>query len=735
MIHEIFKKIHPPGGDLVAVMQHRAKALPDQVASTFLGSEHGVTVEKTYAQIDAQARAIAEQLVERGLTGERAMLVFDPGLDFVAAFLGCLYSGTTAVPAYPPDPMRLHRTLERLQAIVDDSQAAVLVTTGALNQLCSGIMGRERTENALVVDDLVSPIGNFSSPAFGPKQLALLQYTSGSTGTPKGVMVTHGNLLANLRQVHECIDLPTSSIACWLPVYHDMGLIAGVLQPWYSGRFSVLMSPLHFFQQPLRWLQAVSDYRITTTVAPDFGYELCLRKIKPAEHASLDLTCWTIAMNGSESVRRSTIDNFVEAFHDCGVREEIFYPCYGLAEATLFVTGGQSDDLPDKRSFDGEQLSRGVAVESRDGRTLVGCGAAILGQEMCIVDPQKNEVLGENQVGEIWLRGENVADGYWRKPEASASTFEAYTIEGGGPYLRTGDMGFVCDSELFITGRIKDVLIVWGQNHFAEDIEQTVEACDEALKSHGGAAFSVDDGQRERVIVVHEVVRPRRVDLQQIISKIARDVAVEHHVPIDAIVLIKAGSLPKTTSGKVQRSKCRELYLADKLAVVTRWETDRTPIDPITLAENYVAPRTATEEILAEIWAEVLGVPQVGIYDSFFDLGGHSLLATRVAERLTRWVPGELALESLLDRPTVAELATWIDQQSIDVQDENQLAGLLDRIDELSEKEAMQLLRSDFSLGGGDRRPDCSVEPSLSLLLGKKADWELLSRQDEAVSE
>jgi len=735
MIHKIYKKVHPPGADLVGVMQFRAMEMPDQVAYAFLGNEDTPPMRRTYSEIEQHARAIAEQLVARGLTGQRAMLVFDPGLDFVAAFLGCLYSGTTAVPAYPPDPMRLHRTLDRLQSIVEDAEAAVLVTTAELSQVCSGIMGKERAREALLVDQLTSPSSDFSSPAFGPNQLALLQYTSGSTGAPKGVMVTHRNLMTNLRQVHECIDLPTSSIACWLPVYHDMGLVAGVLQPWYSGRFSALMSPLHFFQRPIRWLQAISDYRISTTVAPDFGYDVCTRKIKPAERASLDLRCWTIAMNGSEPVRHSTMREFATAFADCGVRPEIFYPCYGLAEATLFVSGGEPTDVPTVRQFDGLRLSHGEVVESSEGRTLVSCGAAIIGQEVRAVDPRTRELLDNDQVGEIWAKGDNIADGYWKKAEESAETFRAYTADGHGPFLRTGDMGFISEGELFITGRIKDVLIVWGRNHFAEDIELTVEQCAEPLKPHGGAVFSVEDGERERVVIVHEVVRPGRVDLPMTMAAIARAVAFEHQIPVDAIALIKAGSLPKTTSGKVQRGKCRELYLSQGLAVVSDWSTDRTPVDPTLMAGNYVAPRTATEEILAEVWGDVLGLQQVGIHDSFFDLGGHSLLATQVAERLTHWLPGGLALESLMDRPTIAELAGWIDQQSLGMSDESQMAELLDHLDDLSEEDAMRLLRDEFQPVATQPILNRSHEPTVPVFLDEKNDWETLGGESEVIAE
>jgi acyl-CoA synthetase (AMP-forming)/AMP-acid ligase II len=682
---------------LVELLRRPVQLCPDRTAYVFLATDDAPPATITYSEMDARARAIAVSLATQGLSGQRALLVYDPGLDFIAAFFGCLYAGVTAVPIYPPDPFRLHRTLHRLESVVRDAEAKILLTTSSLQPLCQGLQSQVEFQRCLLTDQLAMTLADeWTTPELDPDHLALLQYTSGSTGTPKGVMVSHNNLLQNMLQIHARVDRHDAVTACWLPVYHDMGLIAGVLQPWQSARLSVLMSPLAFFQRPLRWLQAITDYQVTSTVAPDFGYDVCVRKTTPAERASLRLDSWKLAMNGSEPIRATTMQRFSEAFAPCGFRAEIFYPCYGLAEATLFVTGKHQSAGPRLLSVDAEALSRGEARDAHKSvreLTLVSCGRTVDRQEIRIVDPESHHTLSDNQVGEVWLRGPHIAAGYWRDQTTTEVIFRAYTSEGDGPFLRTGDLGFLRSGELFITGRKKDVLIVWGRNHFAQDIERTVENCDAACKPHGGAAFSIDDGQQERIVVVQEVLRPTKIDSDTLFRKIASAIAQEHQLAVDAITLIKPGTLPKTTSGKIQRSRCRELFQSGRLAVVKSWQTDRQRVDPEQLAQHYAPPQSPTEEILVEIWSEVLGIQPIGVHDSFFDLGGHSLLAAQVAERLGHWVPGEVGLKALFDHPTIAELAQWIDAQPLasEVADDT-LQSLLNQLEGMSEQEVQQML-------------------------------------------
>jgi acyl-CoA synthetase (AMP-forming)/AMP-acid ligase II len=683
----------PPGDDLVSVLRFRELHQPDTRAFVFL-DPNATADEQTYAQLDRRARAIAAILQRADLTGERALLVFEPGLDFIAAFIGCLYAGVTAVPVYPPDPLRVARTLPRLKKIIANCQAAALLSTSSLSHLADSLCADQDISLVLTTDDMdIGVAGAWSSVSFPDDHLAILQYTSGSTGDPKGVMVTHGNLRHNMRQVHTMVDRQDAVTVCWLPVYHDMGLIGGVLQPWYSGKLCVLMSPLSFYQQPIRWLEAISDYRATTAVAPDFAFDLCVRKTKPDERGRLDLRSWCIAMNGSEPIRPTTLERFVKAFQPAGARMDMFYPCYGLAEATLVVAGGLPGQPPLIRGFRAADLGQGKAAQdpSDDQRTrrLVGCGFAAPDETLLIVDPDSGCPRPDGTVGEIWISGPNVARGYWGDAKSTQETFQAYLVDGTGPFLRTGDLGFINDGQLFVTGRMKDIIIVHGRNHYPQDIERTVETCHAALKPHAGAVFSVDDGERESVVIVHEVLRPGRSDLDQVLTAIAAEVSSEHHIPVDEIVLIKPSTIPKTTSGKIRRRACRERYRDNRLATVIHWKANRRRATPESLSLNYVAPRTETECAIVEIWEEVLGVERIGINDNFFDLGGHSLLATQIAQRIDFWVPSEVSLRDLFDRPTVAQLAAWLDELS--ALHEPEVGRLLDAIEELDEDEARRL--------------------------------------------
>ncbi|HEY2840983.1 MAG TPA: AMP-binding protein [Pirellulales bacterium] len=690
---------------LVDVYRGRAAGQPDRMAFTFLLDGEEETRAATYGELDRQARAIAAHLQQVAAPGDRALLMYDAGLEYVAALAGCLYAGVVAVPVFPPDPVRTARTLPRLEAIVTDACAKVLLGAASDLAWAGSLLGQLPALKTLVSSDKVelAMADQWREPAIDRDTLAFLQYTSGSTGAPKGVMVRHGNLLSNMDQMERTIDIDDAVACTWLPAYHDMGLIGGIFQCWYSGRHNVLMAPLAFFQHPLRWLRAIERYRATTIAAPDFAYDLCVRKTTPAERATLDLSSLRLILSGAETVRIETINRFVEAFAPCGVRREMFMPCYGMAETTLRVTNGLRGAGPTLRHFDAAQLAQNRAAPVASGQehalALVGCGFGVAEQEIVIVDPQTLEPLFPGQIGEIWVSGPHVAAGYWGRPEQSEQTFQARTSCGQGPFLRTGDLGFLDQGELFISGRLKDLIIVRGKNHHPQDIEHTAEESHEALKPHGNAAFSVELGGRERVIIIQEVARPKKFDLEEISRGIRAAVLAEHDVVLDGVALVRGGSVPKTTSGKIQRHACRAQFLAGELSPLHAWQAPLGPEQNAVETAEYVAPRTETERLLAETWSEVLGLERCGVFDNFFDLGGHSLMATQLVSRLAPRFGVEVPLGELFDRPTIAALAEIIDsrraaQQTADADAEREL---LDRLDNMSDAEARAMLGEDSS--------------------------------------
>jgi acyl-CoA synthetase (AMP-forming)/AMP-acid ligase II/acyl carrier protein len=681
---------------LVEVFRRRAAENSDRVAFTFLpGGEVTAPEDRTYSQLDERARAIAARLQQTCRPGDRALLMYDSGLDYIAALAGCLYAGVVAIPVFPPDPLRAARTLPRLEAIVSDAQASVLLGTAADLAWAGAMLGAIPGLGQLLPSDTIelSLADAWAAPTLDRDTPAFLQYTSGSTGTPKGVLVRHGNVLANMAQMEQMIDLENAIVCTWLPAYHDMGLVGGIFQCWYSGRRNVMLSPLAFFQQPLRWLQAVAAYRATTLAAPDFAYDLCVRKIKAEDRRDLDLGSVRLALSGAEPVRRATIERFVEAFGECGIRREIFCPCYGMAEATLLVSASPRDTGPRVVNYDAAALTQNRAVAiakaGAHARSLVSCGRPPANLRLAIVDPQTRAPLGPGDVGEIWIAGPNVAGGYWGQAEESRTRFQAVTATGEGPFLRTGDLGFIDNGELFISGRFKDLIIIRGRNFHPQDIEQSIENCHEAIKPRGSAAFSIDEGGREQLILVQEITRPKKADLDEVSRAIGGAILEAHDLAVDAVVLVRQGTIPKTTSGKIQRHACRQQYLSGELEVLHTWQT---PCARPGL-ETYVAPRNELESHLAGMWAEILDIEQVGIFDSFFDLGGSSLLATQLMTRLADQLGAEIPLRDLFDRPTVAALAEMITAHTTQaVQRRSADAALLDYLDTVSDEDAEALL-------------------------------------------
>ncbi|HXR65552.1 MAG TPA: AMP-binding protein, partial [Ktedonobacteraceae bacterium] len=570
---------------LVEVLRWRAQHQADQHAYIFLADGEQQEIKLSYAELDQRARAIGRTLQRLQAGGQRVLLLFPPGLDYIAAFLGCFYAGAIAVPAYPPHS---NRSLIRIQSIVDDSQAAIACTKGQMLTKASRWFEHVpslATLQWVATDEIADSEGeDWQDPAFSGDTLAFLQYTSGSTATPKGVMVSHKNIIHNLTVIQEFAQSTAQSVGVsWAPMFHDMGLIACILHALHAGFPMVLMAPTAFLQRPLRWLQAMSRYGGTFSCAPNFAYELCISRIMPEERAKLDLSSWQYAITGAEPVRVETLERFAEVFQECGFKRAALSPSYGLAEGTLVITS-TARVLPSVKFFDASELKQNHVVElpvaSQETQTLVGNGPLALAtsQKIVIANPETMTTCPEDEVGEIWLAGESIAQGYWNNPTETEQTFAAFLADTGeGPFLRTGDLGFFTAENLFITGRLKDLIIIRGQNHYPQDIELVVAQCHRAFRLDSGAAFSIEVaeeagfgmsiGGEERLVVVQEV--PRHFsETKDVFAAIRQAVVEMYEIEVYAIVLVKYGSILKTSSGKIQRRACREKFLAGELEVV-----------------------------------------------------------------------------------------------------------------------------------------------------------------------
>jgi 8-amino-7-oxononanoate synthase len=583
-VHPKYRFLDPLAGPttLVDLLRWRAECQADDRAYTFLVDGESEEVYLTYSELDRQARAIGAWLESQDLRDQRALLLYPPGLDFIATFFGCLYAEVVAVPTYPP---RMNRAPARIQAIAADAGATVALTTDAVLERVRPLIDQTSDLKGLrwLSTDRTAKEPDqgyerhWRRPQVTGDTLAFLQYTSGSTGTPKGVMLRHSNLLHNSALIAYAFEHTRSASGVfWLPSYHDMGLVGGILQPLYVGRPNILMSPVAFLQRPFRWLQAISRYRGTTSGGPDFAFDLCVRKITPNQRATLDLSSWTVAFSGGEPVRAATLERFAETFAPCGFRPEAFYPCYGLAEATLLVSGGYKTAPPIVRWLDRKSLEadRVVPIAAGEGgaRALVGCGQTMPDQQIVITDPNRLTRMPAGQVGEVWVSGPSVAQGYWQRTNETEQTFRAYLSDtGDGPFLRTGDLGFTHDGELFVTGRLKDLVIVRGGNHYPQDIEVTAAKSHPGVRGGWGAAFTVEEGPEQKLVIILELERHQRAEAAQVIGAIRRDVAREHELVVDSIVLVRGGSIPKTSSGKIQRHACRDAFLDRSLEVVAEW--------------------------------------------------------------------------------------------------------------------------------------------------------------------
>jgi acyl-CoA synthetase (AMP-forming)/AMP-acid ligase II len=562
---------------LVTLLAHRAESQPDDRAYLFLSDRGAEEAALTFRELHDAAQALAARLTKIAKPGDRAILVFPPGLEFLVAFFGCLIARVIAVPMMVP---RRQSARDSSAGIMANCEPVVALTspTFAIRHDLQARFASERIE-WLSVDLTQTGDGAADLPQPAAEDIAFLQYTSGSTSEPKGVAVSHANLLANLEMIRVSLgNVRQSTYVNWVPLYHDMGLILNALEALYVGALCVLMAPNAFMQRPLNWLRAIHHYRAEVACGPNFGFDLCVSRYRADQMQGVDLSSWKVALNGAEPVHAETIRRFNETFAGHGFDPNAAFPAYGMAEATLLIAGGRRGAGHLTR-----QVSRSVLqahavrapVDDTDIQILVGCGRALTGERIAIVDPDRCVRLAPGQVGEIWVSGPNVARSYWRNSEASKTDLNAQIAgeDDGANWLRTGDLGFLDEaSELFITGRIKDLVIIRGINHYPQDIEHTVQALHPALRQNCGAAFSVtDDEGEETLVVVQEIERTERnkIDPVEMTGLIREGITDQHELFAHHIALIRQGSLPKTTSGKIQRSLTRRLWLEGRLDAMT----------------------------------------------------------------------------------------------------------------------------------------------------------------------
>ena len=574
---------------LVDILRNRAREQPHVSIYNFLVDGENESIGLTYGELEQKAKAIASYLQTITSPQDRVLLLYPAGLDYITAFFGCLYAGVIAIPAYPPRP---NRSLSRIQNILHNAQTDLALTNSDTLQSLEKQLEKTPELNKLrwITTNTISPhqAKSWREPDLSEDSIAFLQYTSGSTAEPKGVKIAYQNLLHNLEAIHRCFrHSPQSKGVIWLPPYHDMGLIGGILQPLYGGFPVTLMSPLIFLQNPLRWLKAISNTKATTSGGPNFAYDLCVRKFKPEQSIELDLSNWQVAFNGAEPINHETLNQFTKTFAPYGFDPSAFYPCYGMAEATLIISGGSGDRAVVTKTVQRKALEENKIIQSDSSdpnpHTLVSCGRSLRDQKIAIAHPETLVSCQSGEVGEIWVSGSSIAKGYWQQAEITKATFNAYLKDTNeGPFLRTGDLGFLDRGELFFTGRLKDMIVIKGRNHYPQDIEKTVEETNPWIRPSCVASFSVDIQGEEKLVVVAEVERrywssnrlankkqddsaSDIISVKDLTQAIKREISKNHDLQVYTTMLLKPGSLPKTSSGKIQRHACRSDFLANSL--------------------------------------------------------------------------------------------------------------------------------------------------------------------------
>lgn len=646
--------------------QH-ALSKPDDVAFRFLNESQSAE-EISFKKLWLDSYAIANFISKHASTGDRVLLLYPSGLAYVKAFFGCLIAGVIAVPLYPP---RKNKKSARISSVVKSCNAHIALTTThelPIIKECWNKNNKFAAELVFYSTDNIflenKEVLKYDSSLSGTP--AFLQYTSGSTGDPKGVIISHENIMANVKLLSITSSANNRDVFVnWLPLFHDLGLVTTILLPVWLGVCSILMPPTTFIVNPIRWLKAISFYRGTACGAPNFAYDLCVSKISNEDLLSLDLSCWRIAYNAAEPVKAETLEHFSEKFSVCGFKNSSFYPSYGMAEATAFINGGKVSEKPkveyiDKKKHVGLQHQK-VNHESELTNIVVSCGSSSVEapHDIKIVDPRTNTQLSDGEVGEIWFSGPSVSSGYWQLEKASKETFGqriAGETKNAKEYLRTGDYGVMWQGELYVTGRIKDLIILNGINHYPQDIEASVVKAHESVRPGFNAAFCLVEDGCEKLAIVTEIEREyfRRISPDTVINSISQQIFNDHQVKADYVVLLKPHKIPTTSSGKIQRNKTKMLLKSGELNFLAH--SSNLP------AQVYIKPETQVEEVIHNIWCSVLKKESISVKDDFFEVGGDSIKAIQISAEIEKTYQNlSFDMEQLVELSTIKDIAQFIE--------------------------------------------------------------------------
>lgn len=688
--------------NLLELLEQQASKDKETKKLHFLDDQLEIEASLSHHELLQRAKMIAAKLQTCTQKGDRVLLLYPPSLEFVSAFFGCLFAGVIAVPAYPPADKKL---ILKLQGIINNAEPKIILSTKAIVQQITQLKFVKSLKNVALLDHLITHFmtktNDFTQWNFEkftwmtsddlPKKLseqyqrisvaaddiAFLQYTSGSTGEPKGVMVTHANLLNNLALISTCYPAQKDTVIVeWLPPYHDMGLIGGILYPIYNGRPVYMMSPITFLHNPMSWLRAIDRYHGTASCAPNFAYALCTKKATVKNLQSLNLEKFDAVLNGAEPVSLKVMEDFIAKFAVCGLRDDIFLPCYGLAEATLMATGQKKINV---QYFSKEKLKENIVTlvnkDSDDARGIVSCGQLLNG--VTIVDPETRMVCEDNKVGEIWIANPCVAKGYWNREEETNLNFHA-TLEHQFDkyYLRTGDLAFHFKNELFVMGRMKDLIIINGTNHHAHDIENSIAQCHPAIRSGNCAAVCVEKNEQERLAVILEI-KPdhEHKDIDDIMHAIKTIVLEDHNLAVHTIALIPPKSLPKTTSGKIRRHAAKQALLDETLSAIAQWSSSQMDENVTKTKYNSAVEinevissfgKDLREKIRHELHdVSCVELDKISDDQSFAELGLDSLMAMELENRLQDHLKDVCQLDNavVMNYPTIASLAAHIESR------------------------------------------------------------------------